>query len=184
MTEIIISPRGMFGGSSADSMVDIAMRVIGVAFAQPDEWASKYGTDYENDVFMMHRYCWCEKPECLWCTIWLSNETDCSEDEARAYREKQVAWVREKYGDWAAEHPAAPNFWFKPTGFQLRWYKYIGRGMKGSSHGLPGDFMQQIFATHPNGMTVDQAVEKWAKAEEDTAESFQKMFASLGVKTA
>jgi hypothetical protein len=23
------------------------------------EWG--YGTDYENETFLMHRYCWCEK---------------------------------------------------------------------------------------------------------------------------
>lgn len=28
-----------------------------------------YGADYENDVFMLHRYCWCEREgECPWCT--------------------------------------------------------------------------------------------------------------------
>lgn len=26
-----------------------------------------YGANYENDVFMMHPYCWCEKEECNWC---------------------------------------------------------------------------------------------------------------------
>jgi hypothetical protein len=26
-----------------------------------------YGTDFSNDVFMMHPYCWCEKEDCPWC---------------------------------------------------------------------------------------------------------------------
>lgn len=26
-----------------------------------------YGSNFENDVFMMHRYCWCESEDCLWC---------------------------------------------------------------------------------------------------------------------
>ena len=26
-----------------------------------------YGVDFENDVFMLHRFCWCEKDHCLWC---------------------------------------------------------------------------------------------------------------------
>src|SRR3990167_4648275 len=26
-----------------------------------------YGEDYENDVFMMHRFCWCESEDCAWC---------------------------------------------------------------------------------------------------------------------
>lgn len=27
----------------------------------------KYGINYQNSAFMMHRYCWCEKEECQWC---------------------------------------------------------------------------------------------------------------------
>lgn len=183
MTEIkIITPTGMFGASSADDFIDTAMRVIGVGFGDPDEWASKYGTDYENDVFMMHRYCWCEKPDCLWCTIWLSNEVECTEAEAEAHRAKQVKQVRERFGAWAAEHPSAPHFWFKPTGFQLRWYKYIGRDMEFSDECLPADFLDQIFATHPKGMTAEQAYNEMARREEETAKSFAQMFASFGVK--
>jgi len=26
-----------------------------------------YGITYENDVFMMHPYCWCEEENCPWC---------------------------------------------------------------------------------------------------------------------
>lgn len=26
-----------------------------------------YGVDFENDIFMMHGYCWCEKEDCNWC---------------------------------------------------------------------------------------------------------------------
>jgi len=26
-----------------------------------------YGAYFENDEFMMHPYCWCEKDECEWC---------------------------------------------------------------------------------------------------------------------
>lgn len=26
-----------------------------------------YGANYENDVFMMHRFCWCERETCPWC---------------------------------------------------------------------------------------------------------------------
>ena len=26
-----------------------------------------YGANYENDVFMMHPYCWCDKDDCVWC---------------------------------------------------------------------------------------------------------------------
>lgn len=26
-----------------------------------------YGVNYENEVFMMHPYCWCEEDTCRWC---------------------------------------------------------------------------------------------------------------------
>ncbi len=26
-----------------------------------------YGSNYENDVFMIHRFCWCDKMGCPWC---------------------------------------------------------------------------------------------------------------------
>ena len=26
-----------------------------------------YGCNYENNIFMMHRECWCEKDNCPWC---------------------------------------------------------------------------------------------------------------------
>jgi hypothetical protein len=26
-----------------------------------------YGVNFENDTFMMHRFCWCEREDCIWC---------------------------------------------------------------------------------------------------------------------
>lgn len=80
MTEVhIITPPGMFGATASDDVIDTAMRVIGVGFGDPDEWPSKYGTNYENDVFMMHRFCWCDKEgECPWCTGCGAYEEACS----------------------------------------------------------------------------------------------------------
>ena len=26
-----------------------------------------YGVDFENNIFMMHQFCWCEKDDCPWC---------------------------------------------------------------------------------------------------------------------
>lgn len=135
----IVLPSGAFGASVDDDALDTALRVIGVAFGSRDEWAAKYGTDLENDVFMMHRYCWCDLETCGWCS-----------------------------GD-------NPNFLFKPTGFTVHWYKYIGRGVKASGN-LPSDFMQQIFATHPKGMTVDGAISAYEREQEEVAESLRAIF--------
>ncbi len=162
MTEIsIVTPRGMFGGSVADNVMETAMRVIGVGFAEPGEWASKYGTNYENDVFAMRTQYWGD------CTC---GAMDTGPDEPERDCEPTCPMV-------------LPNFLFKPTGFSVTWYKYIGRSMEYSDQCLPGDFLQQVFATHPNGMTVDQAIQELARQEDETAKAFQEMFASLGVAT-
>jgi hypothetical protein len=163
MTEInIVTPRGMFGGSVADNMMDIAMRVIGVGFGEPGEWASKYGTNYENDVFAMRTQYWGD------CTC---GAMDTEPGEPERDCEPTCPMV-------------LPNFLFKPTGFSITWYKYIGRSMEYSDHCLPNDFLQQIFATHPKGMTVDQAIRELDLRQEEADRSFREMFDSLGIRHA
>ena len=27
----------------------------------------RYGINYEDDTFMMHKFCWCEREDCPWC---------------------------------------------------------------------------------------------------------------------
>jgi hypothetical protein len=41
-----------------------------------------YGEDYENDVFMMRRYCWCESTSCKWCD---DDACGCPNPEPRHY---------------------------------------------------------------------------------------------------
>lgn len=51
-------PKGAFSASDSDTLLDRVMRKIAVA-ASPgpkEQWAEKYGADYENDVFMMHHF--------------------------------------------------------------------------------------------------------------------------------
>jgi hypothetical protein len=79
-----------------------------------------YGENYENDVFMMHRYCWCERADCPWCLscdcTWSGPEcADCKNDDRKP----------------------APNFLHKPSGAMAHWYKYIGRGMEISDADWP-----------------------------------------------
>lgn len=33
-----------------------------------------YGVEFENDAFLMHPYCWCERADCLWCSGCACNE--------------------------------------------------------------------------------------------------------------
>jgi hypothetical protein len=218
----IIMPTGAFGASASDDFLATAMCVIAVGFGKPDDWPSKYGTEYENEVFMMHPYCGCDHPNCAWCM-----GCDCPESSYHYFVDgKEVShegWTSffksevgerdpDRHDDWmkradavnarraerhdpvcayctsqrfpetgALKGKAAPHFWFKPTGFRLRWYKYIGRDMETTGDSLPADFLQQIFATHPEGMTVDQASTKFARGEKENAKALQTMCASLGL---
>lgn len=103
----------MLGASASDDALDAAMRTIGVAASpEPDsEWAEKYGTTTDNEVFMMHKFCWCEKGDCPWCGGEIIPELmkECGFDK---------------------EQETAPNFWYKPLDFKVWWYKYIGRDME------------------------------------------------------
>ena len=73
-----------------------------------------YGVDYENETFMMHPFCWCEKDDCGWC----------AGIGAMPQLMRDVCGV--KYN----ESERLPNFFFKPTNTKVWWYKYIGRGME------------------------------------------------------
>lgn len=118
-----------------------------------------YGCDYENDVFMMHPFCWCEEPSCAWC-----RSCDCpneyeyySPDGEKITRKRHDDYSIDDYPDMAkywesmkfigeacrncTENPdRAPNFLFKPTGAKVRWYKYIGRSMEVEGE-FPADFL-------------------------------------------
>lgn len=70
-----------------------------------------YGQYYENEVFKMHPFCWCEKDDCGY---------------------------NVKYN----ESERLPNFLYKPSGFKLWWYKYMGRGEEQSGT-LPKDWYEK-----------------------------------------
>lgn len=156
----VIFPAGAFGASSFDSDLDTALRAIAVAASSDPkmEWAEKYGTDFENDVFMMHHYCWCDKDDCPWCVgcqcpesayHYFVDDIEVSHDEylalrkAEAYKANEHMLIRKDaacdyclgtgvFEQWGPQM-GAPNFWYKPTDFRVEWYKYIGRDME--THG-------------------------------------------------
>ena len=55
----------MIWENAHDSALDTFLRLFA---KKKDEGADKYGTDFENETFMMHRFCWCEKDDCPWCS--------------------------------------------------------------------------------------------------------------------
>lgn len=74
-----------------------------------------YGVNHENDVFMMHRFCWCGGDDCPWCCY--------SGEEGTHFEEKNRA-----HGALPGlDYGQAPNFWHKATGVRVIWYKWIGR---------------------------------------------------------
>lgn len=184
----IVLPRGSLGAGEDDNALESALRQIAVAVSQDPEleWAEKYSANVDNEVFMMHRYCWCEDEDCPWCvgcTCPPEAHHFFVDDREVPYREWMNFYDREMcaalgYSDWrealaggmiaeerdafeklsnavnarrrqshdpicqfcrdggvAAAHgggpgKAAPNFWYKPTGLKVWWYKYIGRSME------------------------------------------------------
>ena len=69
MTVNIIMSHGAMGADENDDLLDNILRKIAMTHGdEKSNWVSKYGVDFENDIFMMHPYCWCEREdECPWC---------------------------------------------------------------------------------------------------------------------
>jgi hypothetical protein len=122
----VILPKGTLGESNSDNTLDSLLRELAVLVSEDPEgeWAS-YGTNFENDTFMMHQFCWCEKHDCPWCQ-------GCICDTVEECRDK---CTRKEY---------APNFHYKPLDFKVRWYKYIGRSMD-TSDTLSENMLREIF---------------------------------------
>lgn len=64
---VIIVPNGMFGDVGNDGLIEAMLRVLAGLVGDKDDWCDKYGANFENDVFSMRRFCWCEREDCEWC---------------------------------------------------------------------------------------------------------------------
>lgn len=156
-----------------------------------------YGGHWENEVFLMHPFCWCDREDCPWCMgcdcpdtsyHYFVDGSEVTYKEYSAFFERETgkhdhkrhdAWMKRAEAanarrttrhdpvcrfctgglfpeKGAGRGKSAPNFWHKPTGLKVWWYKYIGRGME--SEGLDGADLQAVFAeclhslTHSNGV--------------------------------
>lgn len=170
----VIMPKGALGGHKDDDALDMALRLIGIGFGEEGDWSSKYGCDYENDVFLMKPFCWCDREGvCPWCCH-VESVDEYNEDYAESGifdRFKPLTFTHRYYDP--------PNFWFKPDNFRVIWYKYIGRGMETNKSAFSANMLEDIFATHPQGMTVKQAVEKYEDEQRAADEAFKEMLADL-----
>lgn len=100
----------MFGPDN-DYLIDSIIRAIAEHHGHEQDWPGKYGTNIDNETFMMHRFCWCEGEDCPWC-----EGCTCSENTRCEFCKNEAQ--------------SAPNFHYKPLDFKVWWYKYIGRSMK------------------------------------------------------
>ncbi len=78
------------------------------------------------------------------------NDSDAGDFENAVFVMRPYYW-----GDDEAE-AAKPNFLHKASGLEIRWYKYIGRGMTVNRHVCP-DCFQDIFAECMNSLLPEEA---------------------------
>lgn len=167
----IVMAHGAMGASENDSILESSIREIALMCPHKDgDWVDKYGSDFENKVFMMHSFCWCEKDDCPWCMgcncpesayHYFVDGVEVVYGEYDAFFQRQVNKYNGNHKEWMKEADVAnsrretkkdeicpfckdglcmdkgaekgkraPNFWHKPSGLKIWWYKYIGREME------------------------------------------------------
>ena len=132
-----------------------------------------YGAIYENEVFGMHPYCWCERVDCAWCrgctcpdqaSIFLVDGSQVSLDDYfsddivgdRLMRRVEEFECRYCKG----EISAAPNFWHKNSRSWVSWYKYIGRGMHGEINVDWSIIIKEVLESIPSKLEGAQEVKE------------------------
>lgn len=137
-----------------------------------------YGVAFENDVFMMHPFCWCQRWDCPWCR-------DCGceghYDTPSGTYADGAKWILDKECVNCQEpRPApAPNFHHKPSGLQVRWYKYIGRGMEIEREPSTAITLRAMFTevlASIGGPSFEDAYTALADAEDREHEDMRKSF--------
>ena len=105
-----------------------------------------YGVPFENDVFQMHPFCWCDREDCDWClgcmcpdsayTHYLADGTECDAETFYAHGGYSTGRCehRPECDYCTGKRKRAANFLHKPSGSRVEWYKYIGRGMEIELH--------------------------------------------------
>ena len=102
-----------------------------------------YGVNFENEIFSMHRYCWCGGNDCPWCS----------------YSDQDGQHFQERFRQFGAvpdvNYSGAPNFWHKASDFKVWWYKWIGRDLQINQpcdlHGVLSDCLNSLPFTPSKG---------------------------------
>ena len=64
----VIMPAGALGPVEDEPFLDHMLRRLAISTSKDpnQEWAEKYGTDFENETFMINTACYCDKNDCPW----------------------------------------------------------------------------------------------------------------------
>ncbi len=182
-------PKGHLGADGRDNLLTLVIRALSLKYGKGEEWADKYGTEYEDDTILIHpdymdSECSCGQSQLQ--EHWYRNHPhalDCyynvvppiiertkERNKNIKYREMcrvyKIPWnkgwgcachcscgVSKEAKEWITKHPHAdrcklelPNFWHKPTGIKVNWYKYIGREMKCNRESLTNKECKEILS--------------------------------------
>jgi hypothetical protein len=125
-----------------------------------------YGVNFENDAFMMHRYCWCEKDDCLWC----GGSCGCGEpyivghaiDGRRVSKEEYEEWLAtiEQPLPWKATNAVERSAEYRSA--QVAFDRYIEERDRRSTHIWPAVvhtcahhmFHSRPVEDRPSGLTL------------------------------
>ena len=118
-----------------------------------------YGALFENDIFLMHPHCWCDREgDCPWCTGCAAYERKCARCAEPGTGDYAAGAIQgcdysagrgifARFAPWALDHATGyydpPNFWHKPSGLRVTWYKWIGR--ETTTNGVKAD-LAAVFA--------------------------------------
>ena len=122
-----------------------------------------YGAWVDNDVFGMHPYCWCAQDDCPWCLPCL-----CPDGALELRIDGRPVDAGDFYSTGGSRGPGhreqvtrtellcrrcaqglvrAPNFWHKPSGSWVTWYKYIGRDSQAQLNAQWPDILAESLAS-------------------------------------
>lgn len=64
----VVIPPAMFPmDKPVSQLLEAGLRIIADACGGDSDWCEKYGANFENSIFRMHVYCWCEEDACPYC---------------------------------------------------------------------------------------------------------------------
>lgn len=105
-----------------------------------------YGENFENDVFVMRRFYWGEC-DCGFGPAedkWYDDHKEVQDHENPGYAACWQEFEKLHTGHAATCATLLPNFHHKRTGFEVRWYKWIGRDPE--TKNADGVNLQEVFA--------------------------------------